>query len=430
MRKALLAILAIGLLTTQVNAAGFSFAQQGAKATGLGGAVTARINDGSAIFYNPAGITKIKGFHAYIGGTMVMVNASYVPFDETNSYSAISDTSVVPAGYITYELDGVFTLGLGMGNAFGSRLKWEDNHPQAEVIQEIQLKAPTISTVLGWDLNESFPGLSLAAGIDVTMGSLYLKRALPFGTDVASVEAGAQAVGVSGRFGMMVESDMVEGASFGISVRLPIQLDFLGTADFSAPSSDIRGQLPADGEASGRLTLPLVLNAGFAYDMMENFTLSMDISFFGWESYKEFKLKLPQTLGSSDLNSYAVSTRDWYSTVSSKIGLEYTLGDLAVRMGASLDKSPVPDHTLDSSLPDSDRIFMNCGLGYKFGGGFNIDAAGIYKIPGSRRPLESRFRENQPKYKAEYTLGGILVAVYVGYSWAGDEEGAEGGQEG
>ena len=58
----ILAVLALGpALPAGVFASGYSIYEQGARAMANAGAFTARADDPSALFFNPAGIVQLKG---------------------------------------------------------------------------------------------------------------------------------------------------------------------------------------------------------------------------------------------------------------------------------------------------------------------------------------------------------------------------------
>ena len=69
-------ILALTLSET-VMAAGFQINEHGAAATARGGAVFATISDPSAVFYNPAGLTRNSGTHLSLGVTGILPSAFY-----------------------------------------------------------------------------------------------------------------------------------------------------------------------------------------------------------------------------------------------------------------------------------------------------------------------------------------------------------------
>ena len=55
---------------------GFALYEAGARSSALAGAVVARADDLSAIFYNPAGITQLEGTQAQFGMHNLAINIS------------------------------------------------------------------------------------------------------------------------------------------------------------------------------------------------------------------------------------------------------------------------------------------------------------------------------------------------------------------
>ncbi len=73
------ALLAVGLVlsTGLVHAAGFSIYEAGSRATALGGAFTASADDGSAIFYNAAGLSFLEGKQFNVSLMPIMPSAKF-----------------------------------------------------------------------------------------------------------------------------------------------------------------------------------------------------------------------------------------------------------------------------------------------------------------------------------------------------------------
>src|SRR5690242_14407842 len=60
----------------RAHAAGFAIAEQGTAATGMAGAFTAKADDASAIYFNPAGLAPQKKLQVYLGGLLILGQAS------------------------------------------------------------------------------------------------------------------------------------------------------------------------------------------------------------------------------------------------------------------------------------------------------------------------------------------------------------------
>src|SRR5262245_58785250 len=73
-RKAIALVLAapVALLPSLARANGFQVSEHGAAATSMVGAFTAKADDASAIFYNPAGLSMTRGLQAYVGATILV----------------------------------------------------------------------------------------------------------------------------------------------------------------------------------------------------------------------------------------------------------------------------------------------------------------------------------------------------------------------
>src|ERR1051325_6949751 len=83
----------LALCGQAVWASGFSILELGGRAAGMGGAFTAVADDGSAIFYNPAGIAFQKGMRFEMDGFLVKGFFHFTP-------SSVPAGTVVPAeGY-------------------------------------------------------------------------------------------------------------------------------------------------------------------------------------------------------------------------------------------------------------------------------------------------------------------------------------------
>ena len=73
------------VLSSVAFGAGFQLDVAGARATGMGGAVTALVDDASSIYFNPAGIAGHKGIDASVGVTLIIPMISFTHADKTTS---------------------------------------------------------------------------------------------------------------------------------------------------------------------------------------------------------------------------------------------------------------------------------------------------------------------------------------------------------
>lgn len=387
-----LAISALGAVTLQAgpaHAAGFSFFEQGAAATGRGGAVTATAVDASAGFYNPSGLADLSGWNVLLGGTFVLPFASY------ESSLGVSDRilrgTFPPYLHAYYSSQGKWSAGISVFNAFGLGLEWPKTFPGTWQIQRIDLKTPTLQPTFAWRFNEM---LSVGVGLTLAMGSAELQRSVPIGPySAGSVYLGAdKAFAVGAVAGVTVTP--TKNFRIGVNYRSAMKYSFdNGKADFTFSDSipaAVRTGLPADQAGSLEITTPHVISAGLAWDISDKLTLELDFAQYFWTSYSELRLKFgPPPAGGAMAPSSGCATpatplptgrsdvcqkKEWMDVPQFRLGVDWkATPNLSLRAGYVFDITPVPSTTLDPSLPDSTRHDFSLGLGYKFSKNFSLD---------------------------------------------------------
>ena len=103
-------------------AGGFQLNEHGARAMAQGGAFAARATDGSAMYFNPAGLGFQTQGSVLIGTTVIMPTSSFYGPLEDNSNTKYSQKSLVftPVnGYVVYPALERFTFGVSVNNQFG-----------------------------------------------------------------------------------------------------------------------------------------------------------------------------------------------------------------------------------------------------------------------------------------------------------------------
>src|SRR5687767_15981159 len=74
--SAVLLILALSSLSRDALAGGYMIPHQTARGLGLSNAMTAGVNDPSAVYYNPAALGEVDGNNLLVSGTYVNVRSS------------------------------------------------------------------------------------------------------------------------------------------------------------------------------------------------------------------------------------------------------------------------------------------------------------------------------------------------------------------
>ena len=71
----------------------------------------------------------------------------------------------------------------------------------------------------------------MGAGVDVTFVGFRTERDVYLGDAIGQIAGSATGIGVTGRFGMHMESPYVDGTKFGLNFRTPMNINLEGNFD-------------------------------------------------------------------------------------------------------------------------------------------------------------------------------------------------------
>lgn len=365
MKRHLLVLLIVGFQIlagfSEVRAAGFAILQQGTAAMAQGNAFVAQANDPSAIYFNPAGISQIKGTAAYLGATAVWPKAKYESPSGTK-VTTESRTFVFPQVYLTHSICSGLTAGLGAFSPFGMGTKWPEDWPGRYLATSSDLKTYNLNPVLSWQVT---PSLAVAAGADAMFVKAELEKHLNLGSYPDGVQTfSGSDYGYGYNLGLLyrIRPDL----NFGLSYRSKIKVKVDGDAKFSVPQP-ASGSFPS-GTAHTELMFPDSANAGIAYTGINPWSFEFDLTWTGWSVFEELRVNLDKPAGLPP-TSVSVTPRNWNDVFAFRFGAGRALSTVPaiLRAGYIYDKSPVPGETLDPSIPDSNRHVFCLGGDYHLG---------------------------------------------------------------
>ncbi len=182
-------ILIVGLvlaLTTGLMASGVALTGIGARATALGGNYRGISNDWSAMFWNPAGLTQIKGLHVGASFETIMPGSKYqlsqnVPafsVYKTEEFSNESQTFYIPAAGLVYGMEKL-TFGLSFYAPFGLGSKWDamntaaynDAYPEFDFEDDLQVI--NINPTVALKLTDK---LSVGLGANIVLSNILIRK--------------------------------------------------------------------------------------------------------------------------------------------------------------------------------------------------------------------------------------------------------------
>ena len=129
--KRILAGLLVGTISFGTGAwgAGLAIPEQGAAAMGMSASMTARNQDLSALYYNPAGLDFVQGFSLMIGDTPIAPSHTFSPLTaQKDLYEGAETNSSVflpPHLYAAWRMNQTMVLGVGVNAPYGLGTDWE-----------------------------------------------------------------------------------------------------------------------------------------------------------------------------------------------------------------------------------------------------------------------------------------------------------------
>ncbi len=357
-------MVAVVLVAAPSFAAGFRIDTQSSRATGMGGAVTALIDDSSANFYNPAGLTaQGKGFEVMVGDTLILPQLKFTGTDGTVTSSNFT-VSPPPHLYARFGLMDELAIGIGVFTPFGASGNWPENWPGQFKAVQSQLQTFDLNVNLAYAPHKR---ISFGAGVNVVRGTLFIERHLDFVDSQGSVELGGGAWGVGFNGGVRVE--VIEGLMwFGGAVRSMTDLNFSGSAHFEGVPESFQSRI-YDQPIRGKVQLPLTGQFGLGFKLFDKLRIGLDVTYVNWQSFRELRIEF---VDNEDLT--VPLPKKWFDTASFHIGAEYDVTrSIRARLGFVYDPTPTPSGTLTPDLPDASRVKVSAGVGYTHSSGFFAD---------------------------------------------------------
>ena len=159
------AMLVASVFASQAYAAGFQLSEQSSIQMGRAMAGAGVMGDDlSAVHYNPAGMTLLEGTRIQATGTWVAVNAEYKGDKTGATENGRKKGQLVPAGYITHQVNDQVWLGLGLTVPYGLGTDFGRDWEGADRGNKSMILTFDINPNVAWKVNEKF---SVGAGLSL-----------------------------------------------------------------------------------------------------------------------------------------------------------------------------------------------------------------------------------------------------------------------
>jgi long-chain fatty acid transport protein len=396
-------VFAVAFRSPALGAQDLAFHEVGARAASLGGAFTAKADDLSAIYYNPAGLAFLKGLriktNLLIGERTI--NALLPEYGET----VTSDPKeYIQNVFLSWRPAKRIGLGLGFFSPYDFRAQWLDPWWTGNAVStSSRLRAQYLRPAVAV---EALKGLSLGVGLDyvivtaawdhtITFSPANNTEQLPEERDIYSRHE------LSGHgLGFTAGALWTPLPAFRIGVRFQSEttVNLHGSNSFAYPEAYYWGTVssPFGGAMStvslldlfyasqfvtGRLTMPREIACGVALSPLRPLSLFVDLEWDTWSRLGDWEFTAVNA--DADLSpAFTPAFQEFWGiapdygtqgtplalrdTMGIKAGAEYRLGRwFAVRAGFARQEGSVATTDIGPLYPDLARTVYSVGGGYE-----------------------------------------------------------------
>jgi long-chain fatty acid transport protein len=399
-RKRSLSAAAFGISALAWNAAcagGISLYEVGTADVGLASAgYTARAQDASTVFTNPAGMTRLAGDQFTLGAQVLYGDVGFSIGQGTTpalgGNAGGNPVDWLPGGglFYSHSVSPDFKVGLALTGNFGSVVKYDDGWVGRYRAQEGTLLGFSILPSAAWRVNEH---LSLGASLNAMVGKFENRVAVNniIGSD-GSLKLDDNAWGFGANLGLLYEVN--QGTRFGITYTSPVKLDFSAQPQWSDLGTGIRALLASRGLLDANVdlgvTVPQGVNASFYHEIDPRWAVLGSV---GWQQWSKFG---EVAVGVDSNNPIGLTTRlDFKDTWHVAGGAQYKWSDKwLLNAGIAYDSGFQDNNAVALALPanaawrfgigaqkEESKTF-NWGLSfeYLYGGSLHSNIAGSVPV--------------------------------------------------
>jgi long-chain fatty acid transport protein len=421
--------------------------------------VAAPCTDGSAIFYNPAGLAgpglDVRGRQQVTAGvTLIMPRGSFTDGTTGEQMKYKPKTYPVPHFYVTSGLGDRLAAGIGVFAPYGLATEWDPNSLGRFLGYHSEIKGVYVQPTIAAKVTDR---LSIGAGLDFSIVEVQLRQrvdlskqeaiagvyfgnlGVPTGTDFADLDL----TGTGNGMGFNV------GAIFKVTDRLSVGARYLsqhkieiddGSADFTqiptglvlAPGNPLGfpGGTPvdalvepqfadgaplADQGGTTEIFFPWQFVLGLSFVASDRLTLHFDWQRVNWSAFENLEIAFENGVD-------AVIPENYEDTDGFRFGADFAVTPATtVRAGFLKHAAAAPDQTVTPNLPEGARDEFTFGFGHRFSRRFGLDFAYQFIDQASRQgrtvePLPGE-EPTAALNNGLYTFSAHLIGLTLSYEF-------------
>ncbi|MFH1878289.1 MAG: outer membrane protein transport protein [Candidatus Omnitrophota bacterium] len=380
------------------------------KATGMGEAFIVQADNPTAIAFNPAGITQLKGTQATVDGTLTTSWTKHIS-PEGDEQDMIGKWHLVPGIFLTSDLGMKnFAVGLGVTVPNGISTEWPSESFARYVATFSDLRVIDINPSAAYKFNEHF---SIGGGLSFYYSESVADNRTDYG----------QLIGAPGK---MDGKNHMKGKgygwgyncggifklndrhSFAATFKSPYKITYKGKTELSSIPAVLGMGTFIESDVESSLKFPAVVVVGYAFHPTDRLKLEFNLDWTRWDTVKTVGMRFSDSSLTDAEFKY-----DYNNTFAYKTGLEYLFTDtFRLRGGYIFNEKAVPENTWRPSLVDTDTHFICSGFGWDIGK-FTLDGA-CQVIIYADRTIDNNVDNNETISSS--TIDGKYETFAIGFS--------------
>jgi long-chain fatty acid transport protein len=385
------------ITTSQAVGAGFALLEQSSSGAGLNFSNAAEASDASTIFYNPAGLTRLKDSNFVASAHAVLVSIDYVDQGSTvagvfpiagNTGNDGGVTVLIPNLYYAMPINDRIVAGIGLHAPFGFITEYDDAWIGRYQAIKSEITGLHLNPSIGVQVNDQF---SLGAGINIQHIDAELSKAIDFGlvgysmlipgllpgSADGKVTVSGDDISIGYNLGFLYQA--TENTRYGMHYRSKASHDVSGNAVFSNVPAPFAPTF-YDQTVTAQATLPETVSAHFYSTLEGGWALMGNVTWTKWSRFDQITIDFSNPTTPDSTTVYG-----WENAVAYSLGLSYFLSDtVTLKFGGGFDESPVANAQLrHPSIPDADRTRAAFGVSWKLSDQSTFDLAYTHLFLGS-----------------------------------------------
>lgn len=404
-------VLMIAAASGSAWSAGFALNEQSIKSMGMAQAgKNSTAADATTLYANPAGMTLLQGTNLSGNATFI-----YVPTNIENvqsSQAGTNDGDMIPptwvgSGFITHQLSDDLTVGIGNYAPFGLATNYESSFQGRYFGDKSKVKVIAIQPTIAYQLTSNF---SVGLGVSVSQLEGLLSAAVAPIPSNPTLEVNGDDISVGYNLGMLWQVN--PQTRVGFDYRSETEYNLAGTSEvknFPVTGSNLMYDAALD------ISTPAVMELSLSHQLNPNVNLHAGVSLTQWSVLENLVIKnanVPASLA----GSFSTITEElhWKDSWAYSVGADWKAGDLTLRAGLGIDKTPVTDEHRSVRVPSNDRMVATLGLSYPVNDKMSIDVAYMFLKEDTAHVDRTKTTPAGPiTYSADYEGMGHLIGAQM-----------------